>query len=182
MWPIGNAFTCQLSLKSSISHVGMSKGQRVRVKCLNLVIHTTEDWPGGTSFMEMQVGVVLRWAGKSRKLQPEGKREGTAENGVLLGQLGHHHGLGQPELRPTFDENWEQMKMLSEVSQKGTNNFIHCCIYMKSRRMVLMSLFAGRQWRCRHRTDVWTRGGGGGGEGGANWENSLETYTLPYVK
>lgn len=38
----------------------MSKGQRARVKCLNLVIHTTEDWPGGTSFMEMQVGVVLK--------------------------------------------------------------------------------------------------------------------------
>ena len=38
----------------------------------------------------------------------------------------------------------------SKVSQKNK-----CCIlthiYMESRKMVLMNLFAGKQWRCRHR-------------------------------
>ena len=40
----------------------------------------------------------------------------------------------------------------SEVNQKEKNNYhilIH--IYMESRKMVLMKLFEGQQWRHRHR-------------------------------
>ena len=42
--------------------------------------------------------------------------------------------------------------------------------------MVLMNLFAGQQWRCRHRDiDV-------GEESGTNAETSMETYAPQYVK
>ena len=51
---------------------------------------------------------------------------------------------------------------------------------MKSRKMVLMNLFEGRQWRHRHREQPVDTVAGG--EDGTNWESSTETYTLPYVK
>ena len=42
---------------------------------------------------------------------------------------------------------------------------------MESRKIVLKNLFAGQQWRCRHkRTDLWTVGEG---EGGMNGESSI---------
>ena len=44
----------------------------------------------------------------------------------------------------------------SEVSQRKTN-IVYEHIYMESRKMVLMNLFAGQQWRLRQRTDLWTR-------------------------
>ena len=47
--------------------------------------------------------------------------------------------------------------------------------------MVLMNLFTGQQWRCRHREETYGRGLGGGGEGGTNRESNMETYTLPRV-
>ena len=52
---------------------------------------------------------------------------------------------------------------------------------MESRKMLLMKLFAGQQWRCRHRErlQIWDRAEG---EGMMNGESSMETYTLPYVK
>ena len=50
---------------------------------------------------------------------------------------------------------------------------------IESRMMVLMNLFAGQQWGCRHREQTLDTGDG---EGGANEENSMETYTLSYVK
>ena len=40
----------------------------------------------------------------------------------------------------------------SEVSQKEKNKYcilIH--IYMESRKIILMNLFTGKEWRCRHR-------------------------------
>ena len=43
-----------------------------------------------------------------------------------------------------------------------------------------MNLFAGQQWRRRHREQ--TVDTAGEGEGGTNGETSMETYTLPYVK
>ena len=46
--------------------------------------------------------------------------------------------------------------------------------------MVLMNLFAGQQWRCRHREP--TCGHSRGGEGGMDWKSNTETYTLQYVK
>ena len=51
---------------------------------------------------------------------------------------------------------------------------------MESRKIVLMKLFAGQQWR--HREKEQTYGHSGAGEGGVNGESSRETYTLPYVK
>ena len=50
-------------------------------------------------------------------------------------------------------------------------------IYMESRKVILVFLFAGHQWRCRHREQTWGRGGEGG-EDGMNGERSMETDTL----
>ena len=51
---------------------------------------------------------------------------------------------------------------------------------MESRKMMLMNLFA--QWQERHRHREQTCGCSGGMRGLDNWERSIETYTLPYVK
>ena len=50
-------------------------------------------------------------------------------------------------------------------------------MYMESRKMVLMNLFAGQEQRhrCREQTVDTAREG----EGGMNWENSTEIYILP---
>ena len=53
---------------------------------------------------------------------------------------------------------------------------------MKSRKMVLMNLFAGQQWGRRHREQAYGQDKGGEGEGEMNGESSMEAYTLPYVK
>ena len=52
---------------------------------------------------------------------------------------------------------------------------------METRKMVLMNLFTGQQWRSRHREQTYGHGGREG-EGGTNGESSMETYILPYVK
>ena len=39
----------------------------------------------------------------------------------------------------------------SEVSHKEKNKYSILTIYMESIKMVLMNLFAGKKWRCRHR-------------------------------
>ena len=64
----------------------------------------------------------------------------------------------------------------NEVSQKVKN--IVYCVYMESRKMVLMNVFAGLHWRRRQIMD----GAGGGGEDEMNGESTVETYTLPHVK
>ena len=46
---------------------------------------------------------------------------------------------------------------------------------MKSRKMVLLNLFSGQQWRLRHREQ--TCGHSGEGEGGMNGD-SMETNTI----
>ena len=51
---------------------------------------------------------------------------------------------------------------------------------MESRKMVLMNIFAGQQWRLRQREQ--TCGHHGGRRGWGNRERIMETYTLPYVK
>ena len=53
---------------------------------------------------------------------------------------------------------------------------------MESRKMALMNLFTGQQWRCRHREETHGHGLGGGGEGETNGENNVETHTVPRVK
>ena len=70
----------------------------------------------------------------------------------------------------------------SKVSQKNK-----CCIltyiyiYMESRKkMVLMNLFAGQEWRCRRWE--WTWVGVGGGEAEMNGESSVAIQTLLCVR
>ena len=46
---------------------------------------------------------------------------------------------------------------------------------MESRKMVLMKLFAGQQWRYRHREQIMDVVGGEEGEGGMYGESSMET-------
>ena len=53
----------------------------------------------------------------------------------------------------------------SEVSQKE-KSIIYQCVYMESRKMVLMELFARQQWRHRHREQTYGPGGMGGGRRG----------------
>ena len=50
--------------------------------------------------------------------------------------------------------------------------------------MVLMNLFAGQQWRHKHREQIYGHGAGVGEEeeGGTNEETGMEAYTLPCVK
>ena len=48
---------------------------------------------------------------------------------------------------------------------------------MESRKMVLMNLFAGQQWRHKENRLLNTGGGGEQGEGATNGESSMETYT-----
>ena len=51
---------------------------------------------------------------------------------------------------------------------------------MEFRKMVLMNLFAGQQWSCRHREE--TRGHWGKEREGQTERVTLKTHTLPYVK
>ena len=41
----------------------------------------------------------------------------------------------------------------NEVSQKRKTDIIYKYIYLESRKIVLMNLFAGPQWRHRHREE-----------------------------
>ena len=49
----------------------------------------------------------------------------------------------------------------SEVSQKEKNKYHVLAIYMDSRKIVLMKLFAGQQWKHRHREQTYSHRGGG---------------------
>ena len=53
---------------------------------------------------------------------------------------------------------------------------------MESRKMVLVNLFTGQQWRHRHREQTYGHGQGEEGESGVNGENNIESYTLQCVK
>ena len=53
---------------------------------------------------------------------------------------------------------------------------------MESRKMILMNLFAGQQWRYRCREQTYGCISGKEGEGGIYGESYMERYTLPYVK
>ena len=68
------------------------------------------------------------------------------DNGVLLS-----HKKNKFETVLVRGMNLEPV-IQSEVSQKEKNKYcLLICISMESRKMVLMNLFAGQQWRCRHR-------------------------------
>ena len=45
-----------------------------------------------------------------------------------------------------------------------------------------MNLFAGQQWRCRHREQTYGQRQREEGEGEMSGESSMEAYTLSYVK
>jgi len=75
--------------------------------------------------------------------------------------------------------HWMNLKPViqSKVSQKEKNRFyIFIYIYMETRKKVLMNLFAGQEYRCRHREQ--TVDTVGEGEGGTNWESSIDIYTV----
>ena len=64
----------------------------------------------------------------------------------------------------------------SEVSQKEKDKYhILVCIYMESRKMVQKNLFAGQQWRNRHREQIYEHAERGG-EGEMFGESNIETY------
>ena len=48
--------------------------------------------------------------------------------------------------------------------------------------MVLKNLFAGQQWRHRHREQTYGHGWGRGGEGGMYGESNMETPTITICK
>ena len=47
---------------------------------------------------------------------------------------------------------------------------------MESRKMVLMNLFSGKQWRNRHREQIYGHGLGEEEEGETYGESNMETY------
>ena len=75
----------------------------------------------------------------------------------------------------------------SEVTQKGKNKYCvlkHIYIYIESRKMVLMNLFAGQEQRCRLKEQPCGYRGGRRG-----WDELreqrvmyIEICTLPYIK
>ena len=53
---------------------------------------------------------------------------------------------------------------------------------MESRRMVLMKVFAGKQWRRRHREQINEHGSGEEGEGETNGESSNGSIYITICK
>ena len=72
----------------------------------------------------------------------------------------------------------------SEVNQKEKYKYhIHRSYkYMESRKMALMNLFSGQQWRNRHKEQTYGHGGRGEGRGWRCMERVTWKLTLPYVK
>ena len=71
----------------------------------------------------------------------------------------------------------------SEVSQKEKDKchiYTYIYIYMESRKMVLMKLFSGQQWRHIHREQTYEYGKQGEGEGEVYGESNMETYITIY--
>ena len=62
-----------------------------------------------------------------------------------------------------------------EPSKLETNS-IYEQIYVQSRKMVQVNLFAGQQWRCRQTQDLWTQWGKEGwGELRVDWKDIFIT-------
>ena len=54
-------------------------------------------------------------------------------------------------------------------------NIVYWCMYVESRKMVLINLFAGQQWRKIHREQTYRhRGGGQEREGEMYGESNME--------
>ena len=92
--------------------------------------------------------------------------------------------LRQPNAQPAVQKllrvNLEPV-IQSEVSQKEKNKYyIVTHMYLESRKMVSMNIFAGKERR--HRCREWTVDMLGEGESGRHGENNVNIYTLPCVK
>ena len=105
------------------------------------------------------------------------------ESACNAGDLGFILGLGRSPgegkgylLQYSGLENSMDCTVLGVAkSQTRLSNFHFQCIYTESRKMVLKNLFAGQQWRNRHREQ--THGHGErGGEGAMYGESNMEIY------
>ena len=67
----------------------------------------------------------------------------------------------------------------SEVSRKEKNKYhMLTYIYMESRKMVLMNLFAGQQWQHRHREQTYGHSVGERVGHTTNGGSNMETYSF----
>ena len=60
--------------------------------------------------------------------------------------------------RREFESVSNEAIIQSEINQKEKYKYHILMHILESRKMVLINLFAGQQWRNRQRTDVWTCG------------------------
>ena len=79
----------------------------------------------------------------------------------------------------TYYAEWSQSDRENQISY--INPYIYIYIYIYSRKMALMKVFAGQQWKRRWGEQSYGHGVGEG-EGGTKGDSSMETYTLPCVK
>ena len=68
----------------------------------------------------------------------------------------------------------------SEETQKEKNTYCISCICMESKIIGQMTLFVGKEWRCRCKNRLVDTVEGG--EGGTNWESSTDIYRRLCVK
>ena len=68
----------------------------------------------------------------------------------------------------------------TEWSTSERERQVYINAYVWNLERVPMTLRAGHQRRHRHKEQILDAEGEG--EGGMAWENSIETYTLPYIK
>ena len=93
------------------------------------------------------------------------------QNGILLSHKKEHIWLSSNKID-------EPKTNYTEWSKPEREKRVLCTGY---RKMAPMSLSAGQQWRCRQRENRLAHTAGEG-EGGRNWEPSMETHTFPYEK
>ena len=85
--------------------------------------------------------------------------------------------------RREFESVSNEAIIQSEINQKEKYKYhILMHIYMESRKMALMNLFAGQQWRNRYREQTYGHGGRGSGERVRWMERVTWKLTIPYVK
>ena len=73
----------------------------------------------------------------------------------------------------------KQIFFIQNECRKRKINIVYQRIYVESRKMVNMNLFAGQEQK--HRCREWTCGHSEEGEGGMNWEIRVDIYALPWV-
>ena len=68
---------------------------------------------------------------------------------------------------------------ISSLIKISLSDIVYKCIYMESSKMLPKNLFAGQQWRSRHREQTYGHGERRG-EGEMYGESSMETYITIY--